>query len=232
MVKTADSQSLAADVYLRLRTAIMGGRYDAGQRLLPSDLAKEYQVSPTVVREALMRLAEQRLAVATPNRGFHVVHMTLEDMHDLVETRIINEIAALRLGVELGEVSWESGIIGAYHEMTSYELDSDVWFDKHRAFHSALLAGCGNARLLSLCNDLLEVGDLYLRWSRQLAERSEAVNVEWATRASHAEHNAIMEAALARDADLAAAHYRSHLRRTEILAARAISERAAFIAGK
>lgn len=224
MVKTADSQSLAADVYSRLRTAIMGGRYDAGQRLLPSDLSKEYGVSPTVVREALMRLAEQRLAVATPNRGFHVVHMTLEDMHDLVETRLINEVAALRLGVELGEVSWETGIVAAYHEMTSYELDSEEWFEKHRAFHLALLAGCGNARLISLCRDLLEVGDLYLRWSRQLAERSTtAVNVEWATRASHAEHNSIMEAALARDADLAAAHYRSHLKRTEALAARAIS---------
>ncbi|GAA2011368.1 GntR family transcriptional regulator [Microbacterium ulmi] len=222
MVKTADAQSLAANVYARLRTAIMGGRYGSGARLLPSELAKEYDVSPTVVREALMRLAEQRLAVATPNRGFHVVNMTLVDMHDLVETRLINEVAALRLSVELGDVAWEAAVIAAYHEMAAYELDSEVWFDRHRAFHVALLTGCGNARLLSLCQDLIEVGDLYLRWSRQLATGT-PVNVDWAERVLPGEHNAIMDAALARDADLAAAQYQAHVRRTETLAARAIA---------
>lgn len=223
MVKTADFQSLAADVHTRLRTAIMTGKHNAGERLLPSELAKQYGVSPSVVREALTRLSEQRLAIATPNRGFYVAQMTVADMHELVEVRVINEVAALRLAVENGDVTWESGVIAAFHEMKSYEIDTDEWFDSHRRFHIALLAACGNDRLLSLCVDLIEIGDLYLRWARQIAAGSSVKEV-WAERAPHAEHVAIMEAALARDPELAGAQYRAHLQLTERLAGRSLTD--------
>lgn len=226
MVRKADAQTLAADVYRQLRSAIVNGRFEAGERLLPADLAARYQVSPTVVREALMRLTEQRLAVATPNRGHHVAHMTLQDMHELVEVRVINETAALRLSIERGDLAWEGAVLSALHQLNARDpvRDRDGWFDSHRAFHHALLAACGNGRLLTNCDALLEVGDLYLRWSRTeivaTAPQSEAERA--VVRDVVGEHTAIAEATLARDADLATAHYRVHLQRTEQLTADAI----------
>ena len=43
-----------------------------GEKLKLVELATRYSVSQSVIREALTRLAEQSLVVATPQRGFRV----------------------------------------------------------------------------------------------------------------------------------------------------------------
>lgn len=233
MVRRADAHSLAVDVYQRLRSAILNGRYEAGERLLPAELSAQYGVSPTVVREALMRLTEQRLAISTPNRGHHVVTMTLDDMHDLVEFRVIAETAALRLAVDRGDIAWEGSVISALHQLnaTDPSFAPEDWFDAHLAFHKSLLSACGNDRLRHTCEGLLEVGDLYLRWSGyRVASHSVAAGSGTVSpRDVVAEHTGILEAALARDADLAAARYQAHLRLTEQLAARSTANEAARV---
>ena len=60
----------------------------------------------TVVREALTRLAEQGLAVATPQRGFRVRELSVDDIAGLTESRVQIESTALRLAIERGDVQW------------------------------------------------------------------------------------------------------------------------------
>ncbi|MBR0681081.1 GntR family transcriptional regulator [Roseomonas eburnea] len=52
-------ESLAGKVYRRLRAALMSGRLAPGQRLVHRMLAQELGVSPTPVREALLRLVSE-----------------------------------------------------------------------------------------------------------------------------------------------------------------------------
>lgn len=224
MVRKSGSETLAGDVYARLRAAIFEGRYGAGERLLPSDLAVDFEVSPGVVREALTRLAAQGVAVVSPNRGFNVAHMDADDMSDLVELRVINENAALRLAIERGDGAWEGGIVAAHHQLKLLRSeDFEAWQPVHRSFHLSLIGACGNRRLLHQCEDLLDAADLYLRWSRQIAQ-GRASGAVFMHRDHLAEHTAIMDATLARDADLATALYRAHLVRTEELIEPAAAE--------
>ncbi len=214
MVKKPGAETLAGEVVERLRAAVLAGRFHAGEWLRPAELCTEYGVSPTVIRDALARLAEQKLAVLSPNRGYHVVQFGEQDVHELVEFRIIAETAALRLSIERGDIEWEGGIIAAHHRLraagTGPGYGSDAWFVAHGAFHLALLSACGNSLLLETCRDCIAAGDLYLRWSR----RSSGPEGPAPTRDVDAEHAALLDAALARDAELATRRYRDHLQLT------------------
>ena len=83
-----------------MRADILAGRFDPGARLSPRELATEFEVSLSVVREALSRLAEHGLVVATPQLGFSVVSLDVDDLVDLTKVRVLIEGAALREAVQ------------------------------------------------------------------------------------------------------------------------------------
>jgi DNA-binding GntR family transcriptional regulator len=157
-------------VYEILRGELLNGGLHPGQKLKMVELTERFGVSQSVVREALTRLTEQGLLVATPQRGFRVRDLSVEDIAELTETRIQIESLALRLAVERGDLQWETGILSAHHrlERTPVLRDdgtvSEDWSMQHRDFHRALLAGCGNRRLESVATSLRDSAELYRRW--------------------------------------------------------------------
>ena len=165
------------------------------------ELTERFGVSQSVVREALTRLTEQSLLVATPQRGFRVRDLSVEDIAELTETRAQVESLALRLAVERGDLQWETGILAGHHrlERTPVTRDdgtvSEDWSVQHRDFHRALLAGCGNRRLESVASSLRDSAELYSRWYWVLTDDHQ--------RDLAREHRQLKELALARDADRA-----------------------------
>src|SRR2546427_11482141 len=91
-----DAGSLTVSTYRRLRADVLTGRLRPSEKLKVHELAQLLEVSPGVVREALSRLASERLVIATPQRGFRVAPISAEDVHDLTEARIEIEMACLR----------------------------------------------------------------------------------------------------------------------------------------
>lgn len=219
MVRTAGAQTLALGVYGQLRTAILDGRYRPGERLRPAELRAEYGVSPGVLREAVMRLAEQRLVTVEHNRGYRIATISAKQIHDLVELRKINEGAALRLSIERGTPAWEGEVLAANHRLKVMDPrdDPETWSAAHYDFHISLMTACGNDRLLDLCRDLFTASELYRRWSGHL-QSPDPKPPKRKRRNEDKEHTQILEAVLARDADLAVGRYEEHLNRTAELA--------------
>src|SRR6202050_3889919 len=147
-------------VYDVLRGELLNGGLHPGQKLKMVELTDRFGVSQSVIREALTRLTEQGLLVATPQRGFRVRDLSVEDIAELTETRIQIESLALRLAVERGDLQWETGILAAHHrlERTPVTRDdgtvSEDWSVRHRDFHQALLTGWDNRRLEAVGNPL------------------------------------------------------------------------------
>jgi DNA-binding GntR family transcriptional regulator len=215
MVKRAGGESLAVAVYEQVRSAILNsGELLPGQRLKPADLSGRYGVSLSVVREALGMLAAKGLVRIDRNRGFHVTPLTEETLKDVTEARLINEGAAVRLSVQRGDVCWESEVLAAHHRLASQPLflpgdpppRNDEWAQAHIAFHHALIKACGNPILLDICARLTDTAELYRAWS--------AAGTRHVHRDVAAEHRGLLEAALARDADLAVARFEAHVIRT------------------
>jgi DNA-binding GntR family transcriptional regulator len=202
----------AEHVFATLKTEILGGVLRPGSRLRVVELADRFSVSQTVVREALTRLAEQRIVEASPQQGYRVAPLTLADLTALTETRVYIEGLALRLAVERGDVSWETDVVATHHQLTrTVPLTEDgavrtAWLDAHEAFHASLFAGCGNHRLLHVAANLRDAAALYRIWSKPLGNDNE--------RDLPSEHRGLLEAVLARDPGLAAERIAHHIQRT------------------
>jgi DNA-binding GntR family transcriptional regulator len=212
MARMTVKATLAEDVHDQLRSELLRGTRAPGSKLLISDIATQYEVSPSVVREALTRLAEQGLAVALPQRGFTVMELSIEDLVDLTRARRLVETIALRESIADGDLDWESAVLGAHHRLrrtAMVEADGHIrpeWAEAHRDFHHVLLAGGKSIRLTAIADSLRDCSELYIHWSRELAH-DERRNVS-------AEHQQIADLTLARAADEAAEALAKHIERT------------------
>ncbi len=213
MARTATSETLSSHVYAELRRAILDGSYAPGERLKPSELRVRYGVSVSVVREALSRLAEQRLVRGQHNQGFAVIELTEKGLHELTDLRVLVEGYALRRSIEKGDFAWESQVVGAHHVLartparssTDPDHTTEEWAEAHREFHRALIAACDMPMLLEICSSLFDASELYRRLSAPLTEGKRDVACE---------HRLISEATLARDADVAVERLSAHFQKT------------------
>jgi DNA-binding GntR family transcriptional regulator len=202
-------------VYEILRGELLNGGLRPGQKLKLVELTGRFGVSQSVIREALTRLTEQDLLIASPQRGFRVRDLSVEDIAELTETRIQVESIALRLALERGDLQWETEVLAAHHrlERTPVTRDdgtvSEDWSTSHRDFHQALLNGCGNRRLESVANSLRDSAELYRRWYWVLTDDHQ--------RDLAREHRQLRELALARDAGQAIAVLTEHIDRAPAL---------------
>lgn len=188
----------ASHVHDLVRADILRGDLAPGEPLRLAALAEKYDASMSVVREALGRLAEHKLAVLTPNQGFRVVDISRADLIAITELRVMLEGEALRRSIEHGDVHWEAAVVSAHHvlERATFAHDDEPgstqeWSDAHAAFHIALVSACDNARMLALTNSLRDGAEIY----RQLSGAS----AHFKERDIPREHRELMELATARD---------------------------------
>jgi len=114
-------------------------------------------------------------------------------------------------------VEWEAASVAAYHRLhripetlSGQHLHlNPAWAAAHTSFHSALVSGCDSPWLLTLRSMLYAQSERYRQLSVAVASKRRDVD---------AEHRGILDACLARKADLAAVLIEEHLKRTlEIL---------------
>jgi len=205
--------SLTAQVFERLRADIIDCRLQPEARLRLEELRERYGAGASPIREALMRLEVEGLVILEQNRGFRVSPISRAHLIDLTANRIEIEGLALKWAIECGGVEWEAEIIGAFHRLTRQEKSerdepgqiSEGWKKEHRAFHRALVGGCGSPILLSIQEALFDQAERYVALS--IARRAVPRN-------DVAEHKRIMDAVIARDIGRAVEANRVHIERT------------------
>jgi len=205
------NRTLTSDLFDRLRQDILHCQLRPGSRLLFRDLRAAYASGMSPLREALMRLAAERLVVLEDHKGFRVAPVSREEVVDIASTRCELEGLAVRMAVEKGDDQWEANIIGRFHELskrptytTVGTLDSE-WERRHDAFHQALYAACGLRSLIAFCQVLAERAFRYRHLLLEDVDR---------TRDHRAEHEAIYKAIVARQADVGVSLLQHHYKRT------------------
>jgi DNA-binding GntR family transcriptional regulator len=212
-----------------MRDDICTGRLLPGTRVNLAEVAKARGVSLTVVREAVTRLASERLMQATPQQGFRVWPLSVPDLLDLTRVRIEIESLTLRESVANGDLQWEANLVAAHHRLAGAATPPGqetsqpnyAWMRAHSEFHAALADACTSPLLKQLRQQLFDSAELYRRWTSASApiarpRRKQAV---------HKEHRAMLETALDHDADKVVDLVTKHVQRTtDILLAAAQSE--------
>ena len=192
-------------VYDALRDAIVTTELVPGRRLSEAELAGFLGVSRTPIREALVRLRDDRLVEIVPQLGTFVARITDGAIQDAQFVRESLECAAIRIAAERAtpaDVKALGRILDRQAEARDDE-DPDAFYALDDELHAALCHLSGHDVAWSLAGrangHLNRIRRLSLPQPNYLAEMV-------------AEHHAVVEAVAAGDPDAADVALRHHLR--------------------
>jgi len=203
----AKEASATHTAYLALRRMILVGEIAPGEKLKIDALRKKLDTGASPIREALSLLTSDQLVERLDQRGFRAADASRENFEEILGLRCALEDMALRTSLANTTEDWEEALVLAHHRMIRAPRDDIERFeDRHKAFHMALLANCGSQILLRFCSQLY---DLNIRY-RYIAARGNTYRSRDVTQ----EHEAILNAALARDIDATSDLLLDHYRKT------------------
>jgi DNA-binding GntR family transcriptional regulator len=149
---------LTERAYERLRRDIINCTIAPGSEISESQLAVHYKLGKAPLRVALTKLAHDGLVRAIPRRGYIVNPVTLQDIHDVFELRLMLEPAAARMAA--GKVSTQRLKIyddACREGYTRGDAKSTTRFlEANKSFHTAIAQATGNARLAEAVEHLLD----------------------------------------------------------------------------
>ncbi len=213
LVETPERKTRASAIYWEIRRSILDGSLRPGVKLNVRDLSEQYDSGLSPIRESLNRLATERLAIHSDNRGFVVSPVSVPELQDLTQARCWMNDIGLRRSIELGDEAWEEAVLLSHHRLSRTPrmsadeppTPSPEWDRVHKAFHQALISACGSPWLIETCSQLFDSAERYRSLARMAgASRSDPRD----------EHSEIKTAALERDADKAAELLTEHFQRT------------------
>lgn len=213
LVTAQGAATRATSLYDQLRADLLDGALPPGCKLAIEALSERYSTSQTPLREALNRLVADGLVERLEQRGFAVAGISREDLVEITKTRCWLEGIALRESMAAHTTPWEEALVLAHHRLARVPRslsaerfeDNPDWEPLHRAFHRALISGCGSRWLLAFCDQL---ADQYHRYRRLSAPRA------FTTRGVAGEHQQLLEAAIGGRANEAVDLLRQHFERT------------------
>lgn len=199
----ADLNASVADyTYLMLREGIEIGRFPPGRRMREVELANWLGVSRTPVRQALTRLEVEGMLVVAPRQGLVVASLDRDGVVELYDTRLALEVAAAGLAARRA-LPLEITALEAMLEAERCLPDDARTMTRHnRDFHRMIVSAAHNRYLEKALQPLLDAEEL-LR-PRKLEFEGRAIE-------ALGEHERIVAAIAARDADRAEMAARAHV---------------------
>jgi DNA-binding GntR family transcriptional regulator len=195
--------SVPEAVYLALRESIIGREHTPGAPVTETAVALRYGVARPTAKAALERLVADGLLRRQANKAAHVPELSRDDISDIYANRMLVEDQALRNLADKRVIPLAAG--AAHRELLEHVTSGDrrALARADIAFHRALVLGQSSPRLTRM-HDLL-MGEVELCigqvQSQQLISPREIAD----------QHQAILDAVAAGDADAAGTITRDHI---------------------
>ena len=188
-----------------IRRAVFSGRFTPGSKLKEKEISEWLGMSRMPVREAFRILEAQGLVEIEPNKGARVPLISLEDLEEIYEARVLLEVYCLRKFVSLVTDPDLAVIEEICDKMEAAieQKDPLAYFDHSFDFHKYYISNCQNK--------LLESVFLRMENSIRCLQFSLDKNPEF-YRKSLEEHRHILNALRAKDADECEKLIRRHLK--------------------
>jgi DNA-binding GntR family transcriptional regulator len=199
MVNISLVQSLADKAYHEIRSLIVSLELAPGAVIDERELIERLGIGRTPVREALRRLAQERLVEVYPRRGMFVTGVDVRELARLSEVRAALEPEAARFAAERATERDREELQALLEELDAHDselmdLDERIHRAVYRSAHNGLLEGTLEQYYVLA----LRIWMLALDRAHELEEAVEA-------------HRALLEAILDGDGDRAAETMRAHV---------------------
>jgi GntR family transcriptional regulator, transcriptional repressor for pyruvate dehydrogenase complex len=219
MYKTVQTSRLYEQIVQQIEDSITSGELKEGDQLpAERELAQQFGVSRTAVREAVKTLREKGLVEAYPGRGTFITNGTARSIQQtldrmirsgqaegtvhLTEVREILEPEIAALAAQRVDEEMLSAMREAIAVMDAARKDSEAFIEGDLDFHLALAEAAGNPLILSLIDSIVGL----LR-----EQRTRTYFVEGGPERGQYHHRRILEAIEHRDAVGAKEAMRAHL---------------------
>jgi DNA-binding GntR family transcriptional regulator len=186
-----------------LRADLLAGRFSAAEPLSESTLTAAYGVSRTPVREALSRLEQEGLIIRSA-RGYRIRSGTPDDVIEIYDVRIALEKAAAE-AASVRRTDLQLAQLTQLHQHAAEAEEPEVARQFNSQWHEVLWAASHNSTLHETLANLVARLRVY---DQEAVHRDDLADVV-------VEHEAILEAIRARDAEAASAAVAAHLQRTK-----------------
>jgi len=196
--------ALYQEVAERLRQRIFAHELAPGAWIDEQDLAEQYGISRTPLREALKVLAAEGLVTLKPRRGCYVTEISEEDLDDIfpllaiLEGRCAFDATRKAKAEDLARLEAIHGEL----ERSAAKGQIDRFFEANQEFHAAVQKLAGNRWVTQVIADLRKVMKL---------TRMHSLSLEGRVEQSLQEHVAILAAIKAKDAEAAEKAMHAHL---------------------
>jgi DNA-binding GntR family transcriptional regulator len=214
--------SRAEIAYARLRTAIHGGRFRAGERVREEAIAKWLGISRTPVRDALKRLESDGLLSSAPRRGLVVADLDQQQVTELYVVRDLLEGLAARLAAQhasAAEIAAMRDLLERQSRTSADDLPALATLN--RLFHDVIYRAARNRYLIAVLDSF--------EGSLALLPGTTYVAPGRATSALR-EHTQVVDSIERRDADRADRVARAHIQAAERIRLLMISGGEEFVA--
>lgn len=191
-------------VYQILKEDICNGTYHPGQWLQENELAAQLSVSRSPVREALRQLAADGLVVEVPNKGVFVKEITLRDIEEIFDLRVLMENYAIsRLRNNLTSSGIER-LLSCQTQLEQAYLQDDLrrYTQIDAELHELFIQLSGNSLLESMYGRMLSLFQQFRIYSLLSRKRFDESNDE---------HKNIVHCLLKGDLSTAQSINRTHL---------------------
>jgi DNA-binding GntR family transcriptional regulator len=188
----------------QIEERIATGVYPPGMRLDETDLAENLGVSRTPIREALIQLSAAGLVEIRPRRGAIVTEIGPHRLCEMFEVMAEHEAMCGRLCTRRISEAEQRSLVEAHMacEAARNANAPDDYYRQNEQFHHLIYAASHNGFLEEQTKTLHRRLRPYRRLQLRVRDRMDT---------SFSEHAGIVEAIIAKDAELAAARLRKHV---------------------
>ncbi|MDR0336483.1 MAG: GntR family transcriptional regulator [Planctomycetaceae bacterium] len=212
-----ETSSLKSQAYEYIHAKLLCQEWTSGHAISLREIANETGIGFTPVREAINQLVSEGLLESHPQRGTFVTRITREDLADLYDVREALECHALQKAIDLGidcdfdtlrncNESLRNVLEVAVAEKELSKLDElrASWSNSDMTFHKTLLLLSGNRLAIRLVQELRDKTRIFGHRNSLDPKNLEVILND---------HDRIIAALEEKNADLACAEMKKHLRR-------------------
>lgn len=202
------------EIYDDLQRRLVTAEFKQGDKLKPADLQGTYGCAANTIRDVLLRLANVGLVEFEMQRGFRAAASSPERRRDVTKFRILLEQEGATQSMAKGGLQWEAKLAAAHHQLSHIEkkiardgsADVGIWSDAEFDFHRTLISACDSPLLIEAFTNT------YFQFRQQMVSQERDFGTNY-FEAIIVEHQAILDAALARDVEACRTAIYDHFKR-------------------
>jgi DNA-binding GntR family transcriptional regulator len=200
----ANVSSLTDEIVDIIRDRILKGEYRIGEKIKENQIATEFKVSRTPIREAFKQLENEGLIDYVPNRGCFAKGFTRQDIEDIYAVRKALELMAVEWAVsrisgeQIAALQEQSELMEFYTE----RKDSDKVLELNSAYHNIIYDAAGSRFMAQILRSYKE----YIEQTRKVILYEQTYLEEILK-----EHKKVLDAIIARDVEGAKKAMGEHL---------------------